>query len=49
MAYVRVGRSTPSPDDCVGKPTMPAWFVRARILVSLPFPFIVAFLFAWMI
>lgn len=28
-------------------PTMPAWFVRARILVSLPFPFIVAALFAW--
>ncbi|MGL4495591.1 MAG: hypothetical protein ACRCUX_07225 [Beijerinckiaceae bacterium] len=29
-------------------PTMPAWFVRARVLVSLPFPFIIAFLFAWM-
>lgn len=29
-------------------PTMPAWFVRIRILVSLPFPFLAAALAAWM-
>lgn len=28
-------------------PIMPAWFVRLRILVSLPFPFIAAGLAAW--
>ena len=28
-------------------PTMPAWFVRVRILVSLPFPFIAAALAHW--
>lgn len=28
-------------------PTMPAWFVRVRILVSLPFPFLAAALAAW--
>lgn len=28
-------------------PIMPAWFVRVRVLVSLPFPFIAAALAAW--